>query len=111
MARETRAATRTDPTAPHAKLKGKDKLKSIRKATSTTKATHTIATMHDWCLLRNDGAADSIKVNFKSDNMATNYWTLKPGESLPCAIGVAKNVTIHYQAVSGTPDLEIILWA
>jgi len=110
MARETRTSTRTIQTAIHTKRKGKDQLKTFRKNVTTTKGTHTINAAMDWCLLRNDGAND-IKINFKSDNMATNYWTLKVGESLPASVGVAKDQDIHYEAVTGTSKLEIILWA
>jgi len=91
-------------------LPNKGNLKTFRKAATTTKQTHTISGKMDFFLLRNDGAND-IKINFKTDNMSTNYWTLKAGAEIPASVGTAQGDTIHYQTVTGTSTLEIILWA
>ena len=89
---------------------GKDRLKALRLNATTTKKTHTISAAMDWVIMRNDGAND-IKVNFKTDDIATNYWTLLPGESLPAAVAVFQGVDINYQSVGGPSKLEVILWA
>lgn len=110
MARVVITSPRLTPTAQHRQRKGKSRLKAIRKNVTTTKATHTVNAEMDFVILKNDGVND-IKVNFKSDNMANNYWTLKPDESLPTAVGISKNDDIHYESVGGPSKLEIILWA
>ena len=108
--RETGPSKRTIRTATHTNVDGKDRLRSVRETANLTPATHTINGEMDWCLIRNDGDND-IKINFKTDNMSNNYWTLKPGQSLPAAIGVFKGTTIHYKSVGGQSQLELILWA
>ena len=90
-------------------LPNKGKLKVFRKNATTTKQTHAISGKMDFLLLRNDGAND-IKINFKMDG-ASNYWTLKTSAQTPAPIGVEMGDTIHYEAVTGTSTLEIILWA
>jgi len=57
---------------------------------------------------RNDGAND-IKVNFDTDT-GSNFWTLKPGESIPTAIIIKDSVTINATAVGGTSTIEAIFW-
>ena len=87
----------------------KERLRAIRKNATTTKATHTINGEMDQVILRNDGAND-IRINFKTDNMANNYWTIKPGDQTP-SIKVSRGIDIHYKSVNGPSNLEMILWA
>lgn len=87
----------------------KERLKTFIKNVTTTKNTYTINGEMDWVIMRNDGVND-IKINFKTDDMANNYWTIKPDNQTP-AIGVSKNIDIHYQSIGGPSKLQLILWA
>jgi hypothetical protein len=110
MARETRPPKRIDPTASRAMRQGKDRLRAVRKnANQNTVRSHTVSGEMDWLVMRNDGAND-IKVNFKNDDMTSNYFTVKPGETTP-AIGVFSGTVINYQSIGGNSVLEFILWA
>lgn len=88
---------------------GKDRLRAVRKNATTSVKTHSISGEMDWAIVRNDGSND-IKINFKNDDISSNYFTIKPGESTP-AFGVFKNTAINYVSVGGPSKLEMILWA
>lgn len=112
MAKESRKSKRINKTAFPSQRKGKSKLKAIRKTNARASAvrTHTLNIDFDWCVIQNVSDVD-IKFNFKSDNMTTDFWTLKPGEMTP-AFGVSSGVDINYQAVSGNgKQFEMICWA
>ena len=110
MARETLTSGRAIPTAKAVSRRGKDRLRAIRKAVvAATVRTHTVVGDMDWVILRNDGT-NNIKVNFKTDDMTSNYWTIEPQEKTP-PIGIFQDVDINYQSVGGASTLEMILWA
>ena len=112
MAFETGPSPRTRPTKIHTSLRHKDvfKVKTIRKVANTTKKTHTINGDFSYLLLRNDDPTQPIKVNFDTDDMASNYITLEPGAWLPHAIGVDQGTEIHFETASGNAPLEMLLW-
>ena len=109
MDRETRPSKRVKRTPSTVERKGKERLKAIRKNATTTKDTHTVNVEMDFATLRNDGA-NNIKINFGTDNMTNNYFTLLP-DSTPIKIAVFKDAEIHYESVGGPSKLEIILEA
>ena len=91
---------------------GKDVLKVIRKtnAKAISVTTHTILGAADYCVIRNVSDVD-MKINFNTDDMSTNYWTLKVGETSP-VFQVFNGADINYQTVSGnSKELQIMLWA
>ena len=86
--------------------------KVLRKMANTTVKQHTfLSSKIDWVTIYNASDVD-IFYNF-DDNDATlsnDYRTLKPGvESHP--IGIVKDMTFEFKAVSGTNKrIELTLW-
>lgn len=59
-------------------------------------------------LMRNDGA-NPIKVHF-DDDLNGNFWTILPGEQLPCALEVVPGTVIKCAGQGGASTLQCILW-
>ena len=59
-------------------------------------------------LMRNNGA-NAIKVHF-NDDLASNFWTIMPGEQLPCPIDVVAGTVIKCAGQGGDSVLQYIIW-
>lgn len=58
-------------------------------------------------IIRNAGDYD-LRVTLCTDS--SNYWTIKPLESMPAISGLASNREIDLESVGGSTIVEAIIW-
>ena len=88
---------------------GKERIKTLRKDVTVAGGSHTIAVDHEFAIFRN-GGTKNIRLNFKAEDLDSDWMTLLPDEQLP-PIGIYNGLKINFKSIGGTSKLEIILWA